>query len=153
MRICEGGLDHPQVTALLREHAEAMVQHSPADMCHFLDLDGLRGPDICFLTAWDGDRLLGCGALQTLAGGIGEIKSMRTAAAAQRQGVARVLLHRIESLARARGMTELSLETGSGAAFEPALGLYRGEGFREGEPFGDYVATDFNRYFHKALEV
>ena len=151
MDIREGGLDHPQVIALLREHAEAMVRQSPADMCHFLDLDGLSGPDILFLTAWAADALLGCGALKALGGDAVEIKSMRTARTAQRKGVARALLYRIEAIARQRGYARLSLETGSGDAFAPAIGLYRAEGFLEGGPFGGYEATDFNRYFHKAL--
>ena len=86
-----------------------------------------------------------------LGGDVGEIKSMRTALSAKRKGVARALLHRIETIARRRGYARLSLETGSGKGFAPAIALYRAEGFAEGEPFGDYMATDFNRYFHKAL--
>jgi len=152
MQIREGGLDHPQVIALLREHAEAMTAQSPEGMCHFLDLDALRGRDITFLSAWEEDALLGCGALKTLNEEAGEIKSMRTASSAQRRGVARDLLHHIEQLARAQGLRQLSLETGCGPAFEPALALYRANGFQEGDPFGDYEATAFNRYFHKALE-
>ncbi len=151
MQIREGGLDHPQVIALLREHAEAMTAQSPEGMCHFLDLGALRGRVLTFLSAWEEDALLGCGALKTLNEEAGEIKSMRTASSAQRRGVARDLLHHIEQLARAQGLRQLSLETGCGPAFEPALALYRANGFEEGDPFGEYQATDFNRYFHKRL--
>ncbi len=45
----------------------------------------------------------------------------------------------------------LSLETGSGPAFEPALALYRKRGFVDGEPFGEYVRSDFNQFLHLPL--
>jgi putative acetyltransferase len=48
----------------------------------------------------------------------------------------------------ARGLTRLSLETGSGPAFDPALTLYRRRGFVDGEAFGGYVRSDFNQFLH-----
>jgi putative acetyltransferase len=48
-------------------------------------------------------------------------------------------------------MTRLSLETGSGAAFEPALALYRAHGFQPGEPFGGYEKSPFNQFLTRAL--
>jgi putative acetyltransferase len=48
-------------------------------------------------------------------------------------------------------LQRLSLETGSGPAFEPALALYRSRGFVDGEVFGDYVRSDFNQFLHLAL--
>ena len=53
--------------------------------------------------------------------------------------------------ARRSGMHRLSLETGSGPAFEPALALYRKRGFMEGEAFADYCRSDFNQFLHLAL--
>jgi len=92
------------------------------------------------------------GALKALAQGHGEIKSMRTHPAFLRRGVAAALLDHIIAEAGRRGMTRLSLETGSGPAFEPALALYRRRGFVEGEPFADYVRSDFNRFLHLDLQ-
>ena len=43
-------------------------------------------------------------------------------------------------------MHKLSLETGSGRAFEPALELYRRQGFVEGEAFADYTGSEFNQF-------
>jgi putative acetyltransferase len=48
-------------------------------------------------------------------------------------------------------MSRVSLETGSGPAFEPALALYRRRGFQPGEAFGDYEVSAFNQFFHLAL--
>jgi putative acetyltransferase len=45
----------------------------------------------------------------------------------------------------------LSLETGRGDAFEPALALYRRRGFVEGGAFGDYAEGTFSRFLHLEL--
>lgn len=39
----------------------------------------------------------------------------------------------------------MSLETGSGAIFEPVPALYRRRGFVNGAAFANYRLTDFNR--------
>jgi putative acetyltransferase len=48
-------------------------------------------------------------------------------------------------------MSRLSLETGSGPAFEPAIALYRRRGFLDGEAFSDYARSDFNQFLHLTL--
>jgi putative acetyltransferase len=151
MELREGGLDHPAVIALLEEHFAGMLANSPPDSCHFLDLSGLRGADVTFWTAWDGDALLGCGALKQIDPDHGEIKSMRTAADHLRRGVAARLLERIMDTARARGYRRLSLETGSGEAFDAAQRLYRLFGFTECPPFADYRPDPFSRFMSRPL--
>jgi putative acetyltransferase len=116
-----------------------MYNISPPESVHALDLDGLRKPEITFWTVWSGIELLGCGALKELDAHHGEIKSMRTAGAHRRKGVARAVLIHIISEARNRGYTRLSLETGSQPAFEPARRLYESFGFRECGPFDGYT--------------
>ena len=76
---------------------------------------------------------------------------MRTHPDFLRQGVARRLLEHIIAQARGRGVRRLSLETGSGVAFEPALALYRARGFASGAAFGDYAASTFNQFLHLDL--
>ncbi len=152
MKIVLGGLDDPRVVALLALHLDAMRAHSPPGTAHALDVTRLRTPDISFWTAWDGDEAIGCGALREIGAEHGEIKSMRTHPAHLRKGVGAVLLDTILATARSRGYHMLSLETGSGRAFEPALALYRRYGFEEGAPFGGYAATDFNRFYHLSLK-
>jgi putative acetyltransferase len=151
MRIIPGDFSNPKVIALLDLHLIGMHANSPACMVHALDLSGLQTPDITFLTAWDGDVLLGCGALKALSEDHGEIKSMRTVAAHLRKGVGATILEHIITVARARGYRRLSLETGSGAAFAPALALYHRYGFENGAVFGSYEASDFNQFLHLDL--
>lgn len=151
MEIREGGLDEPRVVALLNVHFEGMLANSPKDSCHFLDLSGLRAPGVTFWTAWDGEDLLGCGALKQLDPQHGEIKSMRTSAEHLRRGTGAALVSRILKVARERGYKRLSLETGSGEAFEPAHALYRQFGFTETGPFGDYKEDPFSRFLSRVL--
>jgi len=139
MRIVLDDLSGPEVSNLIGEHLRNMHQLSPPESIHALGLEKLRQPDITFWTVWEGAELLGCGALKELDASHGEIKSMRTAAAHLRKGVASVMLRHILDEAKRRGYRRLSLETGSGEAFEPARTLYRRFGFAECGPFGHYV--------------
>ena len=139
MRIENDDLTRPAIHALLQEHLRNMHALSPPESVHALDLEELRRPGITFWSAWDGDTLLGCGALKELDATHGEIKSMRTPAALRRRGAGRAILEHIIAVARARGYRRLSLETGSLAAFAPAQRLYASYGFVSCRPFGDYV--------------
>lgn len=139
MQIRLDDLSGPEIHALLQEHLRSMRAISPPESVHALDLAALRRPDVAFWTVWSGSQLLGCGALKELSSTHGEVKSMRTATAHRRQGVARAVLRHIVEVAKARGYRQLSLETGSQPAFEPARSLYRAFGFRPSAPFGDYV--------------
>lgn len=129
----------PGIRALLEEHLADMHAISPPESVHALDLDRLRRPEITFWTVWSGAALLGCGALKELSPDHGEIKSMRTARAHRRSGVARAMLAHIVAEARRRGYERLSLETGSMAAFAPARALYESFGFGHCGPFAGYV--------------
>ena len=129
-----------EVISLLDEHLRCMAAASPPESCHALDVAGLRQPDVTFWSMWEGAELAGIGALKELAADHGEIKSMRTAYAFQRRGVASTMLRHLIAEARRRGYRRLSLETGSMAYFEPARQLYAGFGFEYCEPFNGYVA-------------
>jgi putative acetyltransferase len=139
MQIELDDLSRPQIHALLEEHLQNMLQLSPAESVHALDIDKLRKPDITFWSAWEGSNLLGCGALKALGPSHGEVKSMRTSNAHRRNGVARALLAHIVETANSRHYQTLSLETGSSDAFRPAQALYESFGFARCGPFGDYV--------------
>lgn len=137
-RITDGDLGDPRIVDLLCFHlANARAQTAPGS-AHALDIEGLRSPDVGFWTAWDGDSLLGFGALKQLSNDHGEVKSMHTAQSARRRGVGSAILHHIISIARERGLSRLSLETGSWDYFRPAVALYKRHGFVECPPFGDY---------------
>jgi len=138
MRIERDDLSRPQVHALLQEHLANMYELSPPESVHALDLSKLRSPDITFWSVWDGETLVGCGALRELTRSEGEVKSMRTPRGMRRRGAGRAVLVHIIEEAKRRGYRRLSLETGSADAFLPARTLYKNFGFTDCGPFGDY---------------
>jgi putative acetyltransferase len=138
MHIIVGGLDDPRVVALLHTHVTRARAETARGSAHALDLAGLRAPEITFWSVWEGDEVVGVGALKRLSADHGEVKSMHTAEAARGRGVGSALLRQIMATARARGMRRLSLETGSWPYFQPARALYARHGFVESAPFGDY---------------
>jgi putative acetyltransferase len=145
-------LDGPEIRALLDEHLAHMRSISPPESVHALDLEALRRPEITFWAAWSPDgRLLGCGALKELDARHGEIKSMRTAAAQRRSGVARAMLVHILAEAARRGYERLSLETGAEPPFAPARALYASFGFAFCAPFEGYVEDPNSVFMTRAL--
>jgi putative acetyltransferase len=138
MEIKIDDLTGPEIGKLIREHLHSMSLISPPESIHALNLDKLKNPDITFWSAWEGNILLGCGALKELDNQHGEIKSMRTSSEHLRKGVAKRVLEHIIEEANRRGYKQLSLETGSMDAFAPARKLYANFGFQYCQPFGDY---------------
>lgn len=143
----------PDVTALLQAHAAFALDESPPDTCHFLDVQGLKTPDISFWSARKDEALLGVVALKALDDTSGEVKSMHVAQAARGQGAARALMEHLIAQARQRGYRSLWLETGNSQGFQAALTLYAKLGFKECPPFGCYQETEFNVFMTLDLEA
>jgi putative acetyltransferase len=136
--IRKGDLDDARVVALLRYHFDTCHEVTPPGSAHVFDVSKLKSPDVDFFATWEGDALMGVGAVKYLDAGHGEVKSMHTAEAARNKGVGGAILRHIMEAARARGVRRLSLETGSFWYFEPAVRLYKAHGFVECAPFGGY---------------
>ena len=151
MEVLIDDLTHPGVLALLASHLNDMQENSPEDSSFALDVSGLKASDVSFWVVWQASEVMGCGAMKELSPTHGEIKSMRTHENHLRKGVAARMLEHIIHEAQARGYKTLSLETGTGPTFEPALTLYRKYGFKKGEAFSDYRPGPFNQFFHLAL--
>jgi putative acetyltransferase len=151
MTIVPGDLGDPRIIELLRLHLARARAESPPCSVHALDLTGLQSPGIRFRAAWEGEVLLGVGALKTLSPTHGELKSMHTAEAQRGRGVGGAMLRHLVALAREQGFTRLSLETGSMAYFDAARALYRRHGFTECGPFADYVLDPNSVYMTLAL--
>jgi len=151
MEIKIDDLTGTEVIALISEHLQSMLEHSPPESVHALNLEGLKAPEITFWSAWEQGELLGCGALKELERHHGEIKSMRTSTKHLRKGVASRMLTNIIEEAKQRGYRRLSLETGSMEAFEPARKLYEQFGFAYCSPFADYIEDPNSVFMTKQL--
>lgn len=146
-------LHAPEIVQLLQEHLDDMALHSPVESIHALDLDALRQPEVTFWSLWQGDELAGGAALKKISPKHGEIKSMRTASAYLRQGVAGKILQHMVDVAKVRGYQRLSLETGSMAAFQPARLMYARFGFEYCQPFADYREDPYSTFMTREPSV
>lgn len=151
IRIIEDDVTHPDVIDLLEYHLAQAHANSPPGSVFALDLAGLRAPETILWSAWEGDILLGLAALKHLDAAHGEVKSMRTAPAQLRRGIAARMLEHVIAEARKRGIARLSLETGNHEPFAAARALYRRMGFVPCGPFAGYSDESFSTYFTLAL--
>jgi putative acetyltransferase len=140
MRIIPGDFSDPRVTALLTLHYTENRAVTPAGSAHVLDLSAMQVPEISLFTLFEGETLLGMGAVKRLNAHEGEVKSMRTINEAKRKGVASAILRHLISAGRELGLKRLFLETGSFEYFRPARELYARHGFSECGPFEGYHA-------------
>jgi len=142
MHLTEGGLDDARVIALLQAHVARALAETGRGSGHALELAALMcAPGLTFWSAWEDDSratLVGIVALNALSNEHGELKSMHVAERMRRRGFGAALVEHVIAVARARGMSRLSLETGSWPFFAPARALYAHTGFVECEPFGGY---------------
>ena len=134
------------VQELLAAHLAFANEHTPPENIHALDIGALLDPAITFFSYRAGGQLLAVGALRQLDEAHAEIKSMHTARAARGRGIGRAMVTHLLGAARARGVRQVSLETGTPAAFAPARALYASIGFVPCEPFGDYQRTPDNTF-------
>jgi putative acetyltransferase len=131
---------------LLERHLAFANEHSPPEDVHALDIDALCDPSVSFFSYRVEGALLGVGALKELDPTHVEIKSMHTLVESRRAGVGQAMLDRLLAVARERGYHRVSLETGSMEAFAAARRLYAAAGFRECEPFADYVLSSYSTF-------
>ena len=94
IKIKRDHLTNNEVIELVSSHLQGMNLHSPESI-HALDIESLKQRNITFWSVWEGSQLAGCGAVKELDEHHGEIKSMRTATAHLRKGIARELLQYI----------------------------------------------------------
>lgn len=151
MQIREDDLTGKKIAEFLQEHLENMHEITPPESVHALDLVALRSSDITFWSAWEGDELLGCGALKELDSRSGEVKSMRTAKAHRNKGVASKILEHIIQEAKRRAYDCLNLETGAMLEFAPARALYIKYGFEYRSPFAEYIDDPNSVFMTKKL--
>lgn len=134
----------PDIADLLVTHLAFANEQSPPEHVHALDIDGLSAAGVSFFSLRDGGVLLAVGALREIDSGHGEVKSMHTASAARGRGVGRLVLNHLLEVARRRGYSRVSLETGTMDAFAPARRLYESAGFEVTPPFAPYWDNEYS---------
>lgn len=144
----------PAVLALVAALDELQKSLYDEDSNHLDPPSALATPNAHFLGAFEGETLLGCGAVKVLESpdeGLyyGEIKRMFVSPAARGKGVAKALMEQLEIRARGSGAVVLRLETG---IYQPeAIGLYERWGFVRRGPFAGYGPDPVSVFMEKPL--
>ena len=151
MKSVEGNFDDPQVNELLKKHFVELRSVSPAGSTHVLDIAGLKDQTIKFWSLWEGNELMGCGALKFLNESHGEFKSIRVADQYRGKGYGKKIISHLIAEAKELKIKKISIETGSGEFFKSARRLFKNFGFEKCEPFSHYK-TDVNSCY-MTLEI
>ena len=147
MKSIEGNFDNLKVNDLLKKHFIELRSVSPEGSAHVLDIDGLKDQSIKFWSLWEGNNLIGCGALKFLEKEHGEFKSIRVADKFRKKGIGeRIINHLIEEAKKLK-ISKLSIETGAGEFFLPARNLFSKFGFKKCPPFAHYKDDPNSCYF------
>ncbi len=104
-------------------------------------------PAGCLIVAQLFSEPVGCGAIRTLAPGLGEIKRMWVSPRVRGLGVGRRLLETLEHVAHERELRTVRLDTN--ASLTEALSLYRASGYREIPRYNDNPYAQ--HWFEKTL--
>jgi putative acetyltransferase len=141
----------PRFGAFLGAHLDETEPTAPAESRHALDLSALMATHIRVWVAYDGDDLVGTGALAALDPGHEEVKSMRTDPTRRGQGVAAYVPG--APAGRRPRPRHRSGVAGDGSMdfFVPARSLYARAGFVPCAPFGSYVADPHSVFMTRSL--
>jgi putative acetyltransferase len=151
LRIVEVGLDDPRVIAMLKFHFDTNMAVTPPGSAHVFDLSRLKQTDVQFWSAWEGETLMGTGALKRMNASDGEVKSMHTLKTGRRSGVGTAILLHIIAESKLLGLSRLYLETGSFDYFAPARALYAKHGFAECGPFEGYKPDSNSTFMTRTI--
>ena len=121
-------------------NAELRERYPEEGATHFrLDPDEVAEGRGAFVVAYLDRAPVGCGAVRTVGGGIGEIKRMYVRPHARCRGIARAVLDALEAEARRLGLRRLRLETGNRQ--HEAIALYSRAGYLPVPAFGEYASS------------
>ena len=110
-------------------------------------LESMAPPTGSFVLATDGTATVGCGGVQTIGYGIGEVKRMWVSHDARRRGLGKALLQRLEEECRRLGHHTVRLDTNS--QLPQAVAMYRNADYVEIERYNDNPYPD--HFFEKRL--
>ena len=151
LKSIEGNFDNSDVNELLIKHFIELRAASPEGSAHVLDIPGLKVPSIKFWSLWKNNKLMGCGALKFLDNEHGEFKSIRIHDNFRNKGNSVSVINHLINEAKKLNIKKLSIETGAGDFFKPAIKLFIRSGFKTCEPFAHYKEDINSVYFTKII--
>jgi putative acetyltransferase len=146
--------DHPQVLALIAELDAWLLSVYPPEESYLLDVEALLHPSVTFLGVWQGDTVVGCGAVRVMPAEAatdgrpyGEIKRMFVSPAQRGARLGQRILAALESVLHARGIDRALMETGENLV--AAVRVYRANGYVTRGPYGDYPDNGSSLFLEK----
>ncbi|MCP2031514.1 putative acetyltransferase [Okibacterium sp. HSC-33S16] len=140
----------PDVVELLTLGSEFALGLYPPENTFLLNVEELERPGVTVYVARDeGGRVLGMAALVPWGTAVTELKRMFVHADARGRGVASSILARAEADARAAGLRQIVLETGT--EHHVAQAVYRRNGYVEIPLFGIYIGEPYSVCMAKML--
>ena len=150
LKSIEGNFDNIKVHNLLVKHFIELRSVSPEGSAHVLDIAGLKSFSIKFWSLWEGEELMGVGALKFINKTHGEFKSIRVNDKLRNKGYGLQIINHLINEAKKLNIEQLSLETGSGIFFLFFMNLFTKCGFKTCEPFSHYK-KDLNSVYMNML--
>ena len=148
--------DHPQIVALLGALDAYLATLYAPEANHILSVQELLAPEVSFLSAWQGDRIVATGAVRRRAGEVDtadqpyvEVKRMYVEPSSRGQRLAVRMVAALEDAAREQGLTLALLETGRDQ--HAAVRLYERCGYVRRGPFGGYADNGLSLFYAKRL--
>jgi len=148
--------DHPQVVTLLAALDTYLATLYAPEANHILSVQQLLAPEVTLLAAWQGDRIVGTGAVRRMDGDAdtadqpyGELKRMYVAPSLRGQRLAVRIVAALEEALRVQGITLALLETGRDQV--QAVRLYERCGYARRGPFGGYPDNGLSLFYAKRL--
>jgi len=150
LKSIEDNFDNVKVHDLLVKHFIELRSVSPKGSVHVLDIADLKSPSIKFWSLWEGEELMGVGALKFINKVHGEFKSIRVNDKFRNKGYGLKIINHLIYEAKKLNIEQLSLETGAGSFFQNARKLFTKCGFKACEPFSHYE-KDVNSIYMNML--
>ena len=138
----------PAATALLKASHDLMESLFPSETNHYFGVEALLAPNIRFYVAYDGDTMVGTGAL-AIKDGYGELKSIFVDPDARGSGAGAAIVTQLIVRAKMEGLPKLKLETGS--LLHAAHRIYERAGFTRCGSFGEYEDSEFSVFMERSL--
>ena len=125
----------------------------PFESNHLASNAELADQSTVFLGIYDGDKILGCGAVKVMEddGEYGELKRVFIKEAYRGQGLSKQLIVALENSLVEMSITVMRLETGIHQL--EALGLYQRLGYKKRGPYGSYALDPLSIFMEKKLII
>jgi putative acetyltransferase len=125
----------------------------PSESNHLASISELSDQSTVFLGIYDGETILGCGAVKVMEddGQYGELKRVFLKEDYRGQGISKQLIIALENVLIKRSIAVIRLETGIHQL--EALGLYKHLGYQIREPYGAYKLDPLSIFMEKKLKI